>query len=127
MPWAKALRPFSIALVLSSGACAAIVATSGADAGERQRDRIYADSFGNLVVYSRAGYKRIVVGQGHLAEELTQYTGSGDTDPNVISLDDGQDAYVECYRPPGLWKGRSYMYGLEDGEVPQPSGSCFSQ
>jgi hypothetical protein len=31
----------------------------------------------------------------------------------------GYPQYEDCYRPPHLWKGRSYMYGLPDGEVPQ--------
>ena len=26
----------------------------------------------------------------------------------------------DCYRPPVFVKGRSYMYGLSDGEMPEP-------
>jgi hypothetical protein len=29
--------------------------------------------------------------------------------------------YSDCYRPPVLVKGRSYMYGLSDGEMPELS------
>lgn len=129
MPRANALRSASIALVVSAAAGAAIIAGSiaAANAGERHRDLIYADSFGNLVVYSRAGYKRIVVGKGHLAAELNEYASGGESEPNVVRLNDGDRTYVECYRPPALIKGRSYMYGLADGEIPEPSGSCFDR
>lgn len=110
-------------------ACAALVAagmslmaSGDAFAWSRFRDRIYADSFGNLVVQSPNGYKRIVVGQGHMAKKLSRYEGAGD--PSVVYLDENDDgapplAYRDCYRPPHLFKGRSYMYGLPDGEIPQ--------
>lgn len=91
-------------------------------AAERQRDRVYADSFGNLVIYSRAGYKRIIVGKGHLADQFAAYSDDSASDPNVVRLDDERGG---CYRPPVLLKGRSYMYGLEDGEIPEPAGSCY--
>ena len=40
-------------------------------------DHVYADSFGNLVIHSPAGYKRIIVGEGHLAKELSDFTSAG--------------------------------------------------
>ena len=95
-------------------------------AWSRFHDHVYADSFGNLVIQSPNGYKRIIVGQGHLAKSLKKYEGGGD--PAVVYLDENRDAapysygypeYRDCYRPPYLWKGRSYMYGLPDGEIPQ--------
>jgi hypothetical protein len=112
-----------VAGVIAAGAGAGL---SAAEAGERLHDHVYADSFGNLVIYSRAGYKRIVVGQGHLAHELAEYTGSDRDDPNVVRLSDAHrySYQVDCYRPPVLLKGRSYMYGLADGELPEPSGTC---
>ena len=55
--------------------------------GGPYHDRIYADSFGNLVVHSRSGYKRIVVGQGHLARELADYEQPGSQD-DVVYLDE---------------------------------------
>jgi hypothetical protein len=97
-------------------------ATSAA-AGSLQ-DRIYADSFGNLVVHSRSGYKRIVVGAGHLAKDLAAYEQSGAQD-DVVYLDeyaDGEVALRECWKPAVLLKGRSYMYGLADGELPDLPG-----
>ena len=106
-------RPTILALALL--ACGTL--TSGqALADSRFRDRVSADSFGNLVVYSAAGYKRIVVGEGHRARELGAYTA-----PKVIYFDDPEPgvAFREC--PAVLLKGRSYMYGLPDHVVPQPS------
>lgn len=99
-----------------------LATTTGAMAWSRFHDEIYADSFGNLVIQSPSGSKRIVVGQGHLAKDLSQYERTGDSD--VVYLDedterDGRYEYRDCYRPPYLWKGRSYMYGLPDGVVPQ--------
>lgn len=105
------------AALLAAGMTFAV--TADAVAWGRFRDHIYADSFGNLVIQSPSGYKRIVVGQGHLARELSRYEGAGD---DVVYLDDDDNderAYRDCYRPPHLWKGRSYMYGLPDGVVPQ--------
>jgi hypothetical protein len=29
-----------------------------------------------------------------------------------------------CYRPPWLLKGRSYMYGFDEGEIPFQGGPC---
>lgn len=113
-------RPSGLTFLLALGAIAAALATP-AGAGSGHRDRIYADSFGNLVVHSRSGYKRIVVGQGHLARELADYEGRHGGE--VVYLDD-QDAAVpyECWKPAVLLKGRSYMYGLEDGELPDLPG-----
>lgn len=102
---------FALALL----GCGAMMAGQ-ASADSRYRDRVSADSFGNLIVYSAAGYKRIVVGEGHRVRELARYTG-----PKVIYADDPAPsrAWREC--PAVLLKGRSYMYGLPDHVVPQPS------
>jgi hypothetical protein len=105
-----------LAALLAAGAFAAPAQAGGS------HDRIYADSFGNLVVHSRSGYKRIVVGQGHLAGELAAYEGAG-SDDGVVYLNDGDEAApYECWKPAVLLKGRSYMYGLEDGELPDLPG-----
>lgn len=93
---------------------AAAFVTLPAQAGTRHHDHVYADSFGNLVIESAAGYKRIIVGEGELAKELAAYTGAGA--PEVVYADEyGRE---DCYRPPVFVKGRSYMYGLSDGEMP---------
>jgi hypothetical protein len=101
-----------------------LMASGDAFAWSRFHDHVYADSFGNLVVQSPNGYKRIVVGQGHQAKKLSKYEHGGE--PSVVYLDEGEDGapysghgYRDCYRPPYLFKGRSYMYGLPDGEIPQ--------
>ena len=92
-----------------------------AAAGQRG-DHVYADSFGNLVVDSAAGYKRIVVGEGHMARQVAAYAASNA--PKVIYLDRAEENAAwaaDCYRPPVFVKGRSYMYGLSDGEMPELS------
>ena len=111
-----------VAAVLAAGI--SILPAADAFAWSRFHDNVYADSFGNLVIQSPSGYKRIVIGQGHLAKQLSQYERAGK--PEVLYYDDNGDDYDDggyrerdCYRPPYLFKGRSYMYGLPDGVVPQ--------
>ena len=106
------------ALVL---AVTAVGFAAPAMAWSRHHDRVYADSFGNLVIDSAAGYKRIIVGEGKLAKQLSNYTGAGQ--PKVIYQNESDEisGYSDCYRPPVFVKGRSYMYGLSDGEMPELS------
>lgn len=101
-----------LALTVAAGAYG-----TSASAGSRHHDHVYADSFGNLVIESAAGYKRILVGEGKLAKELSAYTSAGQ--PQVVYAD--EYGHQDCYRPPVFVKGRSYMYGLSDGEMPQLS------
>lgn len=118
------LRFLPLALAIAAGG----FSLRGQAAEARHTDRVYADSFGNLVVISRAGYKRIVVGAGHLAKELADYQGGQDDDVLYYNEDRyGYDDPVlqsDCWRPAVLLKGRSYMYGLEDGELPDLPGKC---
>ncbi|CAN7203156.1 hypothetical protein [Mesorhizobium sp. LjNodule214] len=101
-------------------AALAVGFTAPASAGLRHHDRVYADSFGNLVIDSAAGYKRIIVGEGKLAKELSDYTGADQ--PDVIYENESDDVSGHgCYQPPVFVKGRSYMYGLSDGEMPNLS------
>jgi len=115
-------------VVASTAACLAVsgLASPAFAGGGPYHDRVYADSFGNLVVHSRSGYKRIVVGQGHLAKELAGYEQAGD---GVVYLDDdeGEIVFRDCWKPAVLLKGRSYMYGLEDGELPDLPGGCHAE
>jgi len=92
-------------------------------AWSRHHDRVYADSFGNLVIESAAGYKRIIVGEGKLAKELSDYTSAGNAgEPDVIYENESDNVIRRgCYQPPVFIKGRSYMYGLSDGEMPNLS------
>lgn len=103
-------------------------ATIPAMAGGRGHDRVYADSFGNLVIDSAAGYKRIIVGEGSQAKKLREYTDAGG--PEVVYADESSSetsssaSARDCYRPPALIKGRSYMYGFDEGEIPFQGGDC---
>ncbi|CAI2932366.1 hypothetical protein [Aminobacter niigataensis] len=115
--------PLAFIGTASLALAATIALATPAVSGGWDHDRVYADSFGNLVVDSAAGYKRIVVGQGHSARKLAEYTRSAT--PKVVYLDEGQRATRHCYRPPMLLKGRSYMYGFSEGEIPQPGLRCY--
>ncbi|TPI45198.1 hypothetical protein FJW05_19155 [Mesorhizobium sp. B2-9-1] len=110
------MRSNSVRIGLAAATLAALAIAAPAEAGLRHHDRVYADSFGNLVIDSAAGYKRIVVGEGKLAKKLSEYTGTGQPD---VAYDDADEP--GCYQPPVLVKGRSYMYGLSDGEMPNLS------
>ncbi|MBO6902943.1 MAG: hypothetical protein JJ864_16510 [Rhizobiaceae bacterium] len=99
----------------------ALLAAAPASAGKYAKERIYDDSFGNLIILSPSGHKRIVVGMGHIAVEMEQERRE--------SSDHGYDngyriVKRHCYRPPHIWKGRGYMYGLADGEIPQAPLVC---
>jgi hypothetical protein len=107
------LHPLALSALLGCG----MLLAQQASADSRFRDRVSADSFGNLIVYSSAGYKRIVVGEGHRAKQLSAYTGG----PKVVYFDDPEPTVVSRECPAVLLKGRSYMYGLPDHVVPQPS------
>lgn len=105
---------------LASGA--ALVQAAAGD----YRDRVYADSFGNLVVISRAGYKRIVVGAGELAAELRRYQRDGNADAGADArrYEEPSAGLSDCRAGPVFVKGRSYMYGLSEGEMPDLGNRC---
>jgi hypothetical protein len=100
-------------------AVAVILGTGPVHATEWTGDRVHADSFGNLVIHSPAGYKRIIVGMGHAARGY-QLTGSY-YEPESAAF---ERAPRRCWRPPHRWQGRSHMYGLEQGVVPQAPLVC---
>lgn len=94
-----------------------VLAVRPTDAGSlNYGDEVYADSTGNLVVESAAGYKRIIVGQGHRAKELREFTTRGQ--PDVVYAEENTVGRETCYRPAQWLRGRSYMYGLSPGELP---------
>ena len=106
--------------LLAAALLAGSAAISLTPAEARARDHVYADSFGNLVIESAAGYKRILVGEGRFAKELADYVDAGR--PKVEHYrESGGSVERDCYRPPVFVKGRSYMYGLSDGEMPELS------
>lgn len=112
-------RMLPLVALVAVGLSAAVVP---ALAGNPHYDEQYhADSFGNLIVYSPAGYKRIIVGQGHV---LAEYRGQSRVgEPEVVYGDGAVEgrSYRNCRTVPGMFKGRSYMYGLPDGVVPTPA------
>lgn len=111
----KILAHLALSLITSG------IATGVANAGD-YRDRIYADSFGNLVVLSTGGYKRIVVGAGELASELRSYQRDGIAGPR--DHEEQSAEAIDCRAAPVFVKGRSYMYGLSDGEMPRLGNRC---
>lgn len=102
-----------------------VLSAAAASAGGIYKEHVYADSFGNLVVDSAAGYKRIVVGKGYLADELAANNRADG--PKVVYFDRPQRAHERrAYHPRHrrschgvLLHGRSYMYGLPDNVVPE--------
>jgi hypothetical protein len=110
-------RRQSLAMVVVLGFLAAATpAFAGGPVGEKT----YADSFGNLVIHSPSGFKRILVGKGYLADA---HAG-----PKVVHLEEDRGRlYLRERRPcryGALLHGRSYMYGLPDNVVPVPTVSC---
>lgn len=105
-------------IITAAAAAAAVAFSIGAAEAGRVKERIYDDSFGNLIILSPSGYKRIVVGMGHIAvemeaEERARHTGGH-----------GEAYHRHCEYRPVLWKGREQMWGLADGEVPTPPLVC---
>ncbi len=102
---------------------AVALTTSFGLAGNAHADRIHTDSFGNLVVYSSAGYKRIVVGAG--ATEPISRANSQHGEAPRIAWNGGQRLRLtparDCEFGAVLLHGRSYMYGLPDHVVPTPA------
>jgi hypothetical protein len=80
-------------------------------------EHVYADAFGNLVIESSAGYKRIIVGQGERAREVEDAIGA--RYPEVIYSDAAPVRYCPGVR---VYKGRSYMYGVPRNVTPVLSG-----
>lgn len=108
----------------AAAAALLVAASAGPAVAGGYSDRVHADSYGNLIIRSPAGYKRIVVGQGHLAGELSAYSRAGE--PKVVYLDPatGEAAVPRCRSQGVLLHGRSYMYGLPDNVVPVLEHPC---
>ena len=56
-----------------------------------------------------------------MPQELADYERPHAPDVAYVDSDDAAIPY-ECWKPAVLLKGRSYMYGLEDGELPDLPG-----
>ena len=84
-------------VVASAAVCLAVSdCPSPLAGGGPYHDRVYADSFGNLVIHSGSGYKRIVIGKGHLARELADYEQARN---DVVISDDGEVVFRDCWKP----------------------------
>lgn len=99
------------------GLVLAICPLAGAHASGLIREHRYQDSYGNLVIISPGGSKRILVGRGYLLANVGPISSEPPAD-RVEPLHSG------CSREPVLLHGRSYMYGLPDNVVPVPAGIC---
>ncbi|MCR4268139.1 hypothetical protein [Nitratireductor sp. ZSWI3] len=114
--------PFRLLFV--AAALAAAGATS-ALAGGYSGERVYADAYGNLVIHSRAGFKRILVGRGEMAADYAQL---GVEAPHTAYLErHAGKLYLRRAAPCSegvLVKGRGYMYGLPDGVLPVLVAPC---
>lgn len=118
--------PLKFLFVAAALAAAAFAVPAQAGGyGDAQGGRVYSDAYGNLVIHSRAGYKRILVGKGHMADD---YAGLGIETPRVAYLRrESGKLYLRRAEPCSqgvLIKGRSYMYGLPDGVLPVLTGPC---
>lgn len=113
---------FKGAMGLSTVLLAGIISVPIASAG----DRVHADTAGNLIVESDAGYKRILVGKGYMAAEVARYldVDTPQVDPSATHRHKERRA-EGCRRQGVLLKGRAYMYGLADGELPVLVGPCL--
>ena len=122
----------SVKRIMSSGLAGVIalsgllLVSTGAEAG-RIGEVSYSDSFGNLLIISPSGYKRIVVGQGDLAD-----AGSGNL-PDVVYFDEPvhatsqhrfPEAAYRCSGGAAVYRGRSFMYGLSRDEVAVLRNGC---
>ena len=104
-----------------AAAAAVVLFAAAPSVASEGRDRVHADSFGNLVIHSSAGYKRIIVGKGYVAEA---YQATGSYFAPQERVQEPRPAAKRCSRPPHVWRGRSQMYGLRDGEIPRAPLVC---
>lgn len=96
--------------VFGFGLLAALATISSAAFGS---DRVFDDGRGNLVFQSASGYKQIVVGQGHRADDIAAALGAA-TGPAIVAVE-GAPKPWRCGAGHALYKGRGYMYGLNRG------------
>jgi hypothetical protein len=120
-----------------AAAAALFIALPGAEAHQR----VYADPYGNLIVISPSGYKQIIVGKGHLADEVRAAIG----EPKIVYRSEGhrdggdrqgfgQPPYgddalhaangAECIHNGVVLHGRAFMYGINRGEAADLSPYC---
>ena len=105
------LLPRITAVVIGGLGLLAFALPASSASGYYNETRVYADSFGNLVIESPAGYKRIVVGQGDLADEYEA------EEPKVLYHNESyQGPYrTNCKPRTHVLYGRGFMYGVPRG------------
>lgn len=113
------LKPSELGFLLVAAGLAVAASAGTSHASDVSTDRIYADDYGNLVVHSRSGYKSIKIGQGYRVAEAT---AAREQAPRIVYVEEDAPVPYECWKPAVLLKGRSYMYGLSDGELPDLPG-----
>ncbi len=108
-----------------------------ATATGQAHQRVYADSYGNLIVHSPSGHKQIIVGKGHLADDVRAEIG----EPVILyghsrdggryyeqSAGAGHDYFHQSHgascSPHVVLKGRAFMYGINRGESANISKYC---
>ncbi len=120
-------------LPLAAAAFFVVVASSQA------HQRVYADAYGNLIIHNPTGYKQIIVGKGHLADEVRAEIG----EPEVIyhhgrhyrggyverSASRGEDHMhkadaATCIPYGVVLKGRAFMYGVDRGDAVYVNKYC---
>lgn len=128
------MRLRSIACALPLAVAAFFVAATASQAHQR----VYADAYGNLIIHNPSGYKQIIVGKGHLADEVRDEIG----EPEIIyhhrrygggyverSANRGEDRMhradgASCIPYGVVLKGRSFMYGINRGEAAYVNKYC---
>lgn len=118
------LRSLFVAAALVAAATTA-PALAGSFDGAGQ-GRVYADAYGNLVIESRAGFKRIMVGKGYMAGDYQALDLETPRETAYLERNGGK-LYLRRANPCTegvLIKGRSYMYGLPDGVLPVLVAPC---
>lgn len=96
--------------VFGLGLLAALATVSSAAFGS---DRVYDDGRGNLLHQAASGYKQIVIGQGHRAEDIAAALGA-EPGAAIVAVE-GAPKPWRCGAGHALYKGRGYMYGLNRG------------
>lgn len=109
---------------------AAAVALTAGIAHATPGETAYPDSFGNLVIQSASGHKRVIIGMGYVAADAGTHQSG---EPQVLKFDD-QPASASAwrdvkpvYRCKGgatVVRGRGYMYGLSRDEVAVITNVC---
>lgn len=117
----------------------AVAALFAAVSFAQAHQRVYADAYGNLIIHNQSGHKQIIVGKGHLADEVRAEIG----EPEVIyhnprreyggyvegSADRGNDRMhradgATCIPYGVVLKGRAFMYGVDKGDAVYVNKYC---